>query len=244
MSGPINLFLVMDTSGAEAGLALSGDGRTDVALLAVGPTGSARTEDLAEVAAGLLAGRRATAGDLALVAAVVGPGSYTGLRSGLAFLRGLSFDSQSAAIGVGSLELLAWRGGRPGESVVAVSDAGAGRYAAASYALRDGDVVEESAPAVIEAAASEDFLRQSGATVAIVADPDAPSAAALAAAAAACGVTVRKAEGNSLEKLADLVAARWKRAATVRVSDLLPLYVGEARAKPNRHRVAVHGVPE
>jgi tRNA threonylcarbamoyladenosine biosynthesis protein TsaB len=239
-----NLFLAIDTSGAEAGLALRGAGCTEVASLEAGPSGSARTEDLAQVAGGLLSKRGAAASDLALVAAVVGPGSYTGLRSGLAFLRGLSFDGAVPAVAVGSLELLAWRGARPGESVVAVSDAGAGRYAVARYTVRDSDVEEDLAPSVIAHETIADFLREAGVSAVIVAAPDSPSAAPLASAAATCGLPLRKAEGSSLERLAELVESRWKRGSVVRVSELLPLYVGEARAKPNRHRVAVSQTSE
>jgi tRNA threonylcarbamoyladenosine biosynthesis protein TsaB len=234
-----DLFLAIDTSGAEAGLALRGAGRTDVALLEAGPSGSARTEDLAQMAGGLLSKRGVAASELALIAAVVGPGSYTGLRSGLAFLRGLSFGGAAPAVAVGSLELLAWRGGRPGESVVAVSDAGAGRYVVARYTVSESDVQENLAPSVIAHDESADFLHDAGASVVVLADPDSPAAAAFASAAASSGLPLRKAEGSSLERLADLVESRWERSRVVRVSELLPLYVGEARAKPNRHRVAV-----
>jgi tRNA threonylcarbamoyladenosine biosynthesis protein TsaB len=234
-----DLFLAIDTSGAEAGIVLRGGGRTDVAPLEAGPSGSARTEDLAAVAGGLLLKRGAAASDLTLVAAVVGPGSYTGLRSGLAFLRGLSFGGDLPAVAVGSLELLAWRGGRSGESVVSVSDAGAGRYAIARYGVHETDVEAEVAPAVIAHSASAGFLRDGGPSAVVLAAPGSPSAGAVVEAAAACGVPVRKADGVPLERLADLVESRWKRGAVVRVAELLPLYVGEARAKPNQHRVAV-----
>jgi tRNA threonylcarbamoyladenosine biosynthesis protein TsaB len=244
VSAPKSFFLAIDTSGPEAGLVLSGSGRTECAVLETGPSGSARTEDLAGVAGALMARAGARPADLSLVAAVVGPGSYTGLRSGLAFLRGLSFDGATEAVGIGSLELLAWRTGRAGESVIAVSDAGAGRYAVARYTVGDGDIAEDLAPVVIEAAASADFLRAQPSSIATLAAPDSPSAAAFADAAAACGVPVRRAEGLSLERLAELVESRRKNGSVVRVSDLLPLYVGEARAKPNRHRVAVRETSE
>jgi tRNA threonylcarbamoyl adenosine modification protein YeaZ len=244
VNAPDSFFLAIDTSGAEAGLVLSGAGRTDFALLETGPSGSARTEDLADVAGVLMARAGTRPADLSFVAAVVGPGSYTGLRSGLAFLRGLSFDGATEAVGVGSLELLAWRAGRAGESVIAVSDAGAGRYAVARYSVGETDVVEDVAPAVIDAAASADYLRDHPSSIAAVAAPDSPSATTFADAADACGVPVRRAGRRSLECLAELAASRRKNGNVVRVSDLLPLYVGEARAKPNRHRVAVLETPE
>jgi tRNA threonylcarbamoyladenosine biosynthesis protein TsaB len=45
--------------------------------------------------------------DLELIAVTVGPGSFTGLRAGIAVARALALASGRAAIGVGTLELLA-----------------------------------------------------------------------------------------------------------------------------------------
>jgi tRNA threonylcarbamoyladenosine biosynthesis protein TsaB len=230
------LFLAIDTSGAEAGVVLGGGGRTDTFFLETGATGAARTEDLPAVTARLLSARGAEPAALAFVAAVVGPGSYTGLRSGLAFLRGIAFTDTLPAVAVGTLELLVWRGARAGERVTAVCDGGSGRLVAGGYEHTGDDVRETDQPRIVEVPDRKAFLAAEAARGTVVVGAklaDSESAAAL-----------RACTGNPLEQLAALVESRWQGARTMRVSDLLPIYVGQAAARPNRHRVAVLDAPE
>jgi tRNA threonylcarbamoyladenosine biosynthesis protein TsaB len=74
-----------------------------------------------------------TPGDLTAVAAARGPGSFTGLRVGLAVAQGLALARQIPMYGIGSLALLAhglagWDG-----PVRAVLEAGRGRVATAVF---------------------------------------------------------------------------------------------------------------
>jgi tRNA threonylcarbamoyladenosine biosynthesis protein TsaB len=236
------LILAVDTSGSDAGLVLVGGGRTDIARLAVRPGGFSRTEDLAAETAALLAARGAEAAEIGLLGAVVGPGSYTGLRSGLAFLRGLAFADSLSAVAVGTLELLAWRTARSGEGVVVFSPAGPGRFAVAAYRRTD-DVDELAPPRIVEELDCTDFLAEIGRGLAAVVVEHASAAATsdspLSRAAREAGLELRIAERNSLEKLAVLVESRGRRAQTVRIEALLPIYVGQASARPNSRRVAV-----
>ena len=65
-------------------------------------------------------------GDLDLIAVTVGPGSFTGLRVGLAFAKGLALALGRPCVGVGTLEALA-AGAAEKTPCVAVIDAGRGR---------------------------------------------------------------------------------------------------------------------
>ena len=59
------------------------------------------------MAAEVMAKARASFPELDRIAVTVGPGSFTGLRVGLAFAKGLSFATGAALVGIGTLEGLA-----------------------------------------------------------------------------------------------------------------------------------------
>lgn len=81
------------------------------------------------------AGKTPAAVDLWGVCA--GPGSFTGLRIGLATVKGLSFASNAPCAGVSTLEALAW-GACPGEgTVLAALDARRNEVYWAAFALGD-----------------------------------------------------------------------------------------------------------
>ena len=252
MSTRADLILAVDTSAGAAGLVLAGGGRVDVALLPSRQRGGARTEDLAAETAALLAARGRSARDLTLLGGVVGPGSYTGLRSGLAFLRGLAFADSMPAVAVGTLELLAWCGARAAEDVVVAWPAGGGRHITAAYARSEDAVEELAAPRIMDDRECAGFLGAAcrgyaalvvaGCGEAGLADEAGPGPLALAARAA--GLEFRTSAPDALAQLALLTAARSRRGQARHVCDLLPIYVGESSARPNRDRVAVLGACE
>lgn len=88
-------------------------------------------------------------GDLDRIGVTVGPGSFTGLRVGLAFAKGLSAALGVPAVGVGSLEALAHdRSGR----VFAVLDAKRGQVYLQAFA--DGVAVSAPDALPVETAAA------------------------------------------------------------------------------------------
>jgi tRNA threonylcarbamoyladenosine biosynthesis protein TsaB len=109
-------MLAIDTSSARSALALV-DGERVVAEV-VKPSG--RDFDVAAEVAALLPDPSPL--DSVLVA--LGPGSFTGLRQGIAFGVGLAMSLRVPLLGIGTLDLVAARADGP---VVAVSEAGRGR---------------------------------------------------------------------------------------------------------------------
>jgi tRNA threonylcarbamoyl adenosine modification protein YeaZ len=109
-------MLAIDTSSARSALALVDSDR--VLAEVVKPSG--REFDVAAEVAELLPDPSVL--DSVLVA--LGPGSFTGLRQGIAFGVGLAMSLRVPLLAVGTLDLVAARASEP---VVAVSEAGRGR---------------------------------------------------------------------------------------------------------------------
>ncbi|MDH5672848.1 MAG: tRNA (adenosine(37)-N6)-threonylcarbamoyltransferase complex dimerization subunit type 1 TsaB [Myxococcales bacterium] len=80
--------------------------------------------------------------DLEAIAVGLGPGSFTGLRVGLATAKGLAVAAGLPLRGVGSLPVLARGAGEAGQTVVTVGDAQRGEVFAAAYRVRDQGPVE------------------------------------------------------------------------------------------------------
>lgn len=97
--------------------------------------GKGHAERLMAVIEDALEKSRKTYADLAAVAVSVGPGSFTGLRVGVATARGLSLALKIPAIGVTTLEALAAeaRQAFPDRPVLAALDGGRGEIHAALY---------------------------------------------------------------------------------------------------------------
>jgi tRNA threonylcarbamoyl adenosine modification protein YeaZ len=74
------------------------------------------------------------------VAVVVGPGSFTGVRTSLAWAKGYAMARQAPLVTLGTLEVLAFQSGRPG-CVAVVQDARKGQVFAALFRMQE-DVVE------------------------------------------------------------------------------------------------------
>jgi tRNA threonylcarbamoyladenosine biosynthesis protein TsaB len=91
-----------------------------------------------------------SATDLAGIAVAVGPGSYTGLRVGLALAKGLALANQTPLLGIGTLDIVAAAFGPfPGQLWV-VAEAGRARICAAAYEWGNGRGWQTSQPPTIE----------------------------------------------------------------------------------------------
>jgi len=93
-----------------------------------------------------------TLDDIDIFAAARGPGSFTGLRIGLATMEGFAFTKQKESFGVSTLAALAWQAGNVDGHIVPVIDARRGEIYAAVF-RRDGEeLVEVTSPAVLQPA--------------------------------------------------------------------------------------------
>lgn len=75
-----------------------------------------------------------------------GPGSFTGLRVGLNIVRTLSYSLSLPVAVFNTLELLAFKHGRPGERIFVATKAVQNFYYAAAYEFRDDGLMESMSP--------------------------------------------------------------------------------------------------
>jgi tRNA threonylcarbamoyladenosine biosynthesis protein TsaB len=122
--------LACDTSTGTTSIALLEDGvpTAELTLRAPGP----RSADLLTDVAGLLSRRGLVLADVDLLVTALGPGSFTGVRVGMATMKGLAWATGKPLAGVGTLDALAASvaGGAP---VLAALDARKGELYAALF---------------------------------------------------------------------------------------------------------------
>jgi tRNA threonylcarbamoyladenosine biosynthesis protein TsaB len=125
------VILALDTSTDMTGLALH-DGRRLLAEQLWDGRGRATAEVAPEIAL-LLRRTHVGVDQLTAVVVALGPGSFTGLRIGLALARGLSLGGRRRVIGVPTLDVLAAAQPGRGEPMLAFLRAGRGRLAGVWY---------------------------------------------------------------------------------------------------------------
>lgn len=111
--------------------------------------GAAHARDLLPRLEELLATWGAAPDEIQAIAVDVGPGSYTGLRIGIATAQGLARATGAATIGVASGEVAAFAALAPGQTAVHLLDARSGELYLAHYRRTDDDVEVLLAPTVV-----------------------------------------------------------------------------------------------
>jgi tRNA threonylcarbamoyladenosine biosynthesis protein TsaB len=224
--------LGVDTASPVAGVAIAdSSGAIEQCYL---DGGKARGERLAELSARVLSARGLAASDLDGIGVCIGPGSYTGLRVGLSFARGLALVDDLPAVGIGSLELvaLAGRNAGAGGRILSLLDAGRDRVYAAAFQAEPGEraLKEISAPDVFPVAAVMTETQELGIDVVC-------HEAGLVFPAAVSGrleIPAGRAGLLAAEAIARLTASGGMTAEAV-----MPAYVGSANIRKNRNRVVL-----
>jgi tRNA threonylcarbamoyladenosine biosynthesis protein TsaB len=125
------MLLAIDTSTRMASLALAREGELWSELTWV--AGKNHTAELVPRIQGLLAQAGLGPRELQGVTVAVGPGSFNGVRAGVAVAKAMAFALNLPLIGVSSLEVQAYPFATTGLPVCALQEAGRGQMAAAIY---------------------------------------------------------------------------------------------------------------
>jgi len=180
------ILLAVDSSGREGSLALArGEGSSLEIIEVVNLDGGNFSTQLVPRIASLLTQHKFTRRDLGGFAVAVGPGSFTGLRVGIAAVKGLAEALQKSIAAVSRLEAVARAGGKQG-NVIAALDAGRRQAFVGEYKLsgetassikehlvlwEELGMLAAGRPVVTPDKNVAEGLRQSGATVLEIPNP-------------------------------------------------------------------------
>lgn len=219
------LLLVTDTSGKNGFVALA---RADesaqaeqVAVIEEIPlAGGTFSAQLVPQISGLLENHRFKKTDIGAFIVVSGPGSFTGLRVGLAAIKALAEILQKPIVPISLLEVVALSGGKPGKLLAAL-DAGRGEVYVGEY-----DVNRESANVIGERwLAKEVFLEEARGSWTATPDPG------LAAALRAAGIPAVEVDAPAAGRIARLGYQKLTAGLTVSPEQLEANYIRRSDAE-------------
>lgn len=188
------LLLVTDTSGRNGSVSLAQAKNAGVRVIDSVPlAGGTFSAQLVPQIADLLAKHQFRKSDIDALIVISGPGSFTGLRVGLAAIKALAEILQKPIVAVSLLEVLALAAGREGR-VAAVIDAGRGGVYLGNY-----EVTGSNARRIEERVVAKEHLRELARGVTLV-----TADARLAASGRDWGVSVVEIEEAKPEMIATL----------------------------------------
>ena len=227
-----HLLLVTDTSGKNGSVALARvtPGQSGVEIVEVVPlAGGAFSAQLVPQIAALLEKHGYRKSDLAAFAVVSGPGSFTGLRVGLAAIKALAEALHKPIVAISLLEAVAWSSKARGR-VLGALDAGRGDVYVGDYELEphvhmQSERLLNREEFLAEAKGAE--VKSAEATPKTVVTPD----AVLAAMVQAAGNQVELIEYPNAAVIAGLGWERLQRGQTVRPEELEANYMRHSDAE-------------
>jgi tRNA threonylcarbamoyladenosine biosynthesis protein TsaB len=215
------LILGIDTSGKHGSIALAAceHGEACVPIAVAGLTGGTFSAQLVPQIASLLEKHGFRKADVGGFAVVTGPGSFTGLRVGLAAVKGLAEVLKRPIAAVSMLDAVRRRAATSG-GILAALDAGRGEVYVGEYeGVRQGGMHKEYL-----LSREQFFAKPCGRTVVT---PD----AALALAARDAGISLEQVEYPQSDLIASLGWERMERSETVLPEDLEANYIRRSDAE-------------
>ncbi|MBI5505668.1 MAG: tRNA (adenosine(37)-N6)-threonylcarbamoyltransferase complex dimerization subunit type 1 TsaB [Deltaproteobacteria bacterium] len=235
------VLLALDSCGSRPGAALwDGSGDPQVVHMDERPP---RAEGLAACVQRLIDAGRRDVSSITSLAVLAGPGSYTGLRTGLAFVRGLALLDSLPVAPVSALERLAFSAGVDGERVIAFWQCAPDLVVAIAYQIRDGLVVSLNEGGALPLAQLDGFVARCraahpGPWILALEHDHAASGSSLLSAIDGAATERRVVDSQTIGVLARLGYAKCERGLGVAADLVLPDYFGTSLPRSNRNRVA------
>jgi len=221
------MLLSVDTSTAQSGLALY-DG-TQVLAELLWHSRAHHTRELAPALAGLLERTGAKMDEVKAIGVAIGPGSFTSLRVGLAFAKGLSLARKLPIVGIPTLDIVAASQPIAKVQLAVVLQAGRGRLALADYQWSNSGWQVKGAPVVTDVDALLESIQSPtlvcGELTAEERQRIRKNKNALLASPAACA--------RRPGMLAELAWRRWQAGKVDNAASLAPIYLHVAEPIPS-----------
>ena len=131
-------ILALESSAVSASVALTEDEK--LVAQSFQNCGLTHSRTLLPMVENLLANCGVSLADVDAIAVAHGPGSFTGVRIGVATVKGLALGADKPCLGVSTLEAMAWGARALGGNLCCVMDARAGQVYNALFTVEDGRV--------------------------------------------------------------------------------------------------------
>ena len=221
------MLLALDTSTYQIGIALY-DGAQVLAEM----TWRSRVYHTVELAPAveLLCSRiGCLMSDLEAIGVAIGPGSFTALRIGLAFAKGLALSLHAPLVGVPSLDILAAAQPLENGKLAAVLSAGRRRLAVGWYRVQDE---RWRALGKLENISRDEFLKRLTPPVLVAGELDGDLRAALNERQDGVKVVSPAASLRRPAVLSELAWARWRAGSVDDLMGLAPIYLHQGEPIP------------
>lgn len=227
-------IFALETSARAVSVAVTENGR--VLTSAYQDSGLTHSRTLMPLAEGVLRGVGLSARDVDAFAAAAGPGSFTGIRIGVAAVKGLAFGADRPAVGVSTLAAMARNVALADGLIVCAMDARRQQVYTASFRARDGVLSRLTPDRAIGLQELSEELADAPEPVTVVGDGGTLCAAYLSKR----GIPCRTAPPHLLMQNAVSVALEAERlppSAFVSAQDLRPVYLRPPQAVPLLERI-------
>ncbi len=217
------MLLALDTSTQMVGMALF-DGAQVIAETAW-RTQNHHTVEVAPVLNDLFTRSGVRPAELKIVAAALGPGSFTSLRIGLAIAKGLALAQRIPVVGIPTLEILAAYQPVRDLPLAVVLQAGRGRLAVGWYAAKGSQWESQGAPQVMSV---EDLAQKIETPTLVTGELSAAERVVLARKRRMVQMASPAASLRRPSYLAELAWKRWRAGKVDDVIALAPIYLSTA----------------